>query len=387
MNSRRVALITRRYWPLVGGAEVAMANLADEFKRFGLAPVIVTAQWEAHWPREVVHREIPVVRLPQPQIRGLGTLRYMWELSRWLRKNRGDLSGVLVSMLKHDAYATLATLSGTKIPVVLRAEGAGESGDCRFHETARFGMRMRRRCQQATAVVAPSEAIERELLAAGFDRNRVHYVANGVAPYPIRHEARKRAAREALAVANSDLFTQPHDPVAVFTGRLHEGKGLIDLIRAWRKVVNVHSRARLWIVGEGPMREALFNEIRDQELLGTVLLPGSFDTVEDVLAAADLFLLPSYEEGMSLSLLEAMAAGLPVIASDIPGNRRLIVNEQTGLLLPVREPDLWATTILRVLSVRASATTRAEQARRVVEQDFSLEKMARRHAELLGLLG
>jgi glycosyltransferase involved in cell wall biosynthesis len=382
----RVALITRRYWPLVGGAEVAMANLADEFKRLGLAPVIVTAQWESHWPREVVHREIPVVRLPQPQIRGLGTLRYMWELSRWLRKNRGDLKGVLVSMLKHDAYATLATLSGTNVPVVLRAEGAGESGDCRFHETARFGMRMRGRCQQATGVIAPSEAIERELLAAGFDRSRVHYVANGVAQSPTRHEARKRAAREALAMANSDLLAQPNDPVAVFTGRLHEGKGLIDLIRAWRKVVNVHSRARLWIVGEGPQREALFNEIREQELLGAVLLPGSFDTVEDVLAAADLFLLPSYEEGMSLSLLEAMAAGVPVIASDIPGNRRLITHEQTGLLLPVREPDLWATTILRVLSVRSAAATRAEQARRVVEQEYSLERMARRHAELLGLL-
>lgn len=386
MTLPRVALITRRYWPLVGGAEVAVANLADEFKRLGLDPIVVTAQWESHWPREVVHREIPVVRLVQPQIRGLGTLRYMWELSRWLRKHRGELQGVLVSMLKHDAYATLATLAGSKIPVVLRAEGAGESGDCRFHETARFGMRMRSRCRQASAVIAPSEAIERELLAAGFDRSRVHFVANGVPRYPPRDDTRKRLARAALAEANCDLTTTFHDPVAVFTGRLHEAKGLIDLVRAWRKVVNVHARAKLWIVGEGPLREALYREICEQELIGAVVLPGAFDTVEDVLAAADLYLLPSYEEGMSLSLLEAMAAGVPVIASDIPGNRRLVTHEQTGLLLPIREPDLWAANILKVMGDKNAANSRATKARTLVDQEYSLTTMARRHAELMGVI-
>ena len=83
--SLRLALVTRRFWPLVGGAEMAMANLAAEFRRQGHAVRIVTGRWEKHWPLEMVHREVPVTRLPHPRTRAWGTLRYMYALSSWLQ--------------------------------------------------------------------------------------------------------------------------------------------------------------------------------------------------------------------------------------------------------------------------------------------------------------
>ncbi len=136
--SPRIALITRRYWPLIGGAERVMAALGEGLARLGAATTILTAQWRPEWPRELVHRDAPLIRIPQPTLRGWGTLRYMLGLRRWLHRHRAEIDGVVVSMLKHDAYTVLAALAGT-VPIVLRAEGGGTTGDCQWQKDNRFG--------------------------------------------------------------------------------------------------------------------------------------------------------------------------------------------------------------------------------------------------------
>lgn len=387
MKPLRIALVTRRYWPQVGGAEMAMANLATEFRMLGHSSIVLTAQWESGWPNEVVHREVPVVRLPQPQIRGWGTIRYMHALSRWLRKHQHEYDAVLVSMLKHDAYAAIGALRNVRVPVMLRAEGAGESGDCAWQQTARFGSRIKRVCQQAAAWIAPSRAIETELLAAGYRSDRIHYVPNGVAlpqlVAPAALDTHRAAARQAVADANQSLEMVADAPLVVYTGRLHEQKGLIDLVQAWKKIAEHEPNGRVWIVGEGPQREPLYEEIVDCGLHHQVFLPGAFDDVTEVLQAADLFVLPSYEEGMSLALLEAMAAGVPVIATDIPGNRQLVTHEVHGLLVPPRDPVALRDAMERLLANPALARQLASNARQRVEANFSLTTMAQRHLEIM----
>ena len=383
MTGRRLALVTRRFWPMVGGAEMVMANLACEFRRLGHQPTIVTARWESSWPREVVHREVPVVRLPNPPQRGWGTMRYMTALWRWLRRRRSDLDAVLVSMLKHDAYTAITALRGSGVPIVLRAEGAGESGDCQWHVKARFGRRIQRRCYQADALAAPSDAIVQEMLTSGFPAERVHYVPNGVPLPPLRDSARQADARAALREVNHDLAAGAAAPVVLYTGRLHRAKGLHELIAAWPTVLKQFPEARLWLVGEGSERDELYERILDQELRGRVVMPGAFDDVDEVLQAADLFVLPSYEEGMSLALLEAMAAGLPIVATDIPGNRKLIEHEAQGLLVPPRDVKQLADGLLRQLSQPILARSYAQAARNRVEQQYSITSMAERHLQLM----
>jgi glycosyltransferase involved in cell wall biosynthesis len=383
MSPLRLALVTRRFWPLVGGAEVAMANLAAEFRRQGQEATIVTAQWEKHWPTELVHREVPVVRLPQPKLRGWGTLRYMYALGSWLSAQQPKLDGVLVSMLKHDAYAALGALRGGKLPVVLRAEGGGTAGDCAWQQTARFGLRIRQRCQQADAIVAPSDAISQELREASYKASRIVRIDNGVSIPPPRSPNQQDAARCALAEANWDLKCDQGAPVVVYTGRLHPDKGLADLVRAWPSIATRWPQARLWLIGEGPQREELFDLIGDLGFRYQICLPGSFDELDDVLAAADLFVLPSYSEGMSLSLLEAMAAGLPVVASDIPGNRALVTHEREGLLVPPGDAGRLAAAMAQVLSSLALGVQLGAAGRNRVTEHFSLEKMAREHLKLI----
>ena len=381
--SLRLALVTRRFWPLVGGAEMAMANLAAEFRRQGHSVRIVTGRWEKHWPQEMVHREVPVTRLPHPRTRGWGTLRYMYALSAWLHREKNNFDAVLVSMLKHDAYCAVGALQKTAIPVILRVEGAGAGGDCVWQQTARFGLRIRKRCQAASAFIAPSDAIAMELREAGYAAERIARIDNGVGIPPPQSPASRNAARAALSEANHDLRLEPNAKLSVYTGRLHPDKGLLDLVNAWRPIAERWPSARLWLVGEGPQREELFRRISDHDLKYRICLPGAFDDTEEVLEAADMFILPSYSEGMSLSLLEAMAAGLPVIASDIAGNRALVTDDQSGLLVPPRDVRALSMAIVRLIEQPALRVALGSRARQEVQDKYSLKKMGREHLELI----
>jgi glycosyltransferase involved in cell wall biosynthesis len=381
--SLRLALVTRRFWPLVGGAEMAMANLAAEFRRQGHSVRIVTGRWEKHWPLEMVHREVPVTRLPHPRGRAWGTLRYMYALSSWLSREKQNLDAVLVSMLKHDAYCAVGALQKSGIPVLLRGEGGGPDGDCSWQKTARFGLRIRRRCQEANAFIAPSSAIASEMREAGYAAERIVQINNGVGIPSLPAPATRVAARAALGEANHDLRLELNAPLAVYTGRLHPDKGLLDLVNAWRPIAERWPAARLWLVGEGPQRENLFCRISDLDLKYRICLPGAFDDTEDVLQAADMFILPSYAEGMSLSLLEAMATGVSVIASDIPGNRALVTHEQSGLLVPPRDVRSLSAAMFRLLEQPSLRISLGNRARQVVQENYSLEKMGREHLKLI----
>ena len=379
MTLKRVVFVTRRFWPLVGGAERVVANLAVAMRRLGVETEIVTAQWERDWPREVVHREVPVHRIAQPRQRGWGTFRFMHGLDGWLRGHADKYDAICVSMLKHSAYIAVRRATKDKTPLILRAEGGGETGDVHWQRTGRFGARIRRCCQRAV-VVAPSNQILNELTNAGYPAETTHYIPNGV-EVPTEVEDRQ-AARLALAEANRDLLALEQAPVAAYTGRLSRKKGLFELVKAWARVVAARPEARLWLVGEGEDRDELFQLVKDLDLQGRVLLPGAFDTVDEVLQASDLFVLPSYEEGMSLSLLEAMAAARPVVASDIPGNRALIENEVHGLLIPPKDVHGLSQAILRVLT-DPQRERLGRAGRDKVMRQFSLERCAQRHLELL----
>ena len=386
----RVLFITRRFWPLLGGAETVIGNLSAGLVARGGRATILTAQWDPQWPREIVHRSVRVVRLPQAPDRVLGTWQYMRELAAWLRRHRGEFDVVYVSQLKHDAYVAVRAGRRLGFPVILRAPGAGLTGDCHWHETGRCGRRIRRRIRRLHpsrgAVIAPSPAIEAELLAAGFSAEQIVRLDSGVPIPEARTPESRRQARDNIAAANPALSLFTETPLAVYTGRLHEAKGLAHLVAAWSQVMRQRPSARLWLVGEGPQHAALEGQIQARSLSGRVVLVGSFDYVEDLLLAADLFILPSFEEGLSIALLEAMASGLPTVATDIPGNRLVVQNEVTGLLVPVGDAAALAKAAERVFAQPDWAAGLGAAARRRIEEHYSLDRMIDDHLTLFGRL-
>jgi len=283
--------------------------------------------------------------------------------------------------LKHDAVAAHWAVKSRR-PLVLIAEGSGSTGDCAWQEQAVLGRWIRRICYRANAIIAPSREIQEELLLAGYPPQKVHYLPHGVKIPPERTPDRRDQARQSLAALHPRFHLQPHDKLAVFVGRLHPGKGLRELVEAWRLVVQQCPTLRLWLVGEGPLETELLRQIEAAGLHSRIVLTGSFDDVGEILQAADLFVFPSHREGMSLALLEAMAAGLPIVATDIPGNRALVQNEESALLVPVESPGELAEAIIRLAESRELAERLAQRARFVAVTQFSLEETVRRHLEL-----
>ncbi len=380
MTLPRLVLITRRFWPLVGGAEMVAARLAAGLQARGAATTLLTARWHRQWPAEIEHHGVRVVRLNHPRLRGWGTWRYMQAVARWLTEHRESFDLVYVSMLKHDAYAAVTAGRRGRFPVALRAEGAGVTGDCYWQLEANCGLRIKRRCFQADAFVAPSPAIERELIAAGYARDRIHYLPNGV-PMPDEGASSRAQVRADLAAAEPALAADTEAPLVLYTGRLHEMKGLEYLLAAWPEVLRRIGQARLWIVGDGPDRWRLMGLIETMGLSTSVRLVGPFDDVEDLLRAADVFVLPSLEEGMSLALLEAMVMGLPVIATAIPANE-VLVDDQVGRLAPTRDPAALAAAIITLLMDRETAARLGCAGRARVAELFSLDKMVTEHLQL-----
>ncbi len=386
MTPLRLVMISRRFWPLIGGAESAVANLAQVFKKLGAECTVLTAQWEPGWPREIMHHGVRVIRIPQPSWRFYGTWRYQRGLAAWLTAHHGEFELAYVSMLKHSAYATLGVARRLHFPVVLRPEGAGLTGDCFWQLEANFGRRIKERCLTADAFIAPSRAIERELVVAGYPRERIHFAPNGVALRPPTDLATRRELRAALAEADPSLAVAPNAPVVLYTGRLHSAKGLATLISAWPHVNERWPEARLWIAGEGSERAALADQIASLGLSGRVILAGPFDQVDDLLQSADLFVLPSREEGMSIALLEAMSAGLPIVATRIEGNAALIESDQHGLLVPPDDALALGDAIVALLADREVAARLGAAARERVRECFSIERTAAAQLELFGSL-
>jgi sugar transferase (PEP-CTERM/EpsH1 system associated) len=169
---------------------------------------------------------------------------------------------------------------------------------------------------------------------------------------------------------------------AIHVARLHPVKDQATLLRAARRVVDAEPSFRLDVVGDGPARAELF-ALRDELGLGDhVRFLGFRDDVAGVLAAADFFVLTSVTEGISLTLLEAMATGLPVVATDVGGNREVVADGRTGLLVPARSHAALAEAILQLVRNPERTRRLGAAARRRVEEEFDLRRVVARYEQL-----
>ena len=363
---------------MIGGAERVLSYLGPAMARAGAEVTVLTSQPLLSRSKgtgsdrtrrclspliepidgATVPGRCHVERLRTSRLRFAGTWLYMRELARWFASNRVDLA--YVSMLKHDAYVVVGEGRRRGFPVVLRPEGAGLTGDLAWQSWGRFGRSIGRRCLQADAFVSISDAVRGELIEGGYDPARIVDLPNGV-PVP------------------DQVWTPPPPgPIrAAFVGRLALEKGLDTLVEAWGIVVASHPGARLTLVGEGPERPKLEGMVARLGLAGSVAMPGSTADPSIVLRESDVFVLPSREEGMSIAFLEAMALGIPSIATAIPGNCGLIDDGVHGRLVPPDDPPALARALMQ-----DHPPTMAEAARRRVVEHYSIDAVARRHLDL-----
>lgn len=366
-----LTLISRRFPPQIGGAERVMSNFADAFGASGHRVTVLSSEDPSDGiPRSkrtetAGNSDRPViVRLPYNGIRFVGTALYMRSLRRWLTRNRPDV--IYVSMLKHDAFVATQWGRTAGVPVILRPEGAGETGDMAWQRRDRFGARIREVTITADAFVALSERIRDEMIDAGYDASRIVVIPNGV-PVP----------------ETPWSLTGPiENPRAVFVGRLAHEKGVDRLLKAWPFVLREMPQARLTIVGDGLLMDSLRALAADLKISRSVDFSGAQPDVHQDLMRSDVFVLPSREEGLSIALLEAMAVGMPVVVADIPGNRPLVKPDMTGQIVDAESAQELATAILAAFRKPSEILWMANAARELVESQYSVRNAAIQHERL-----
>jgi sugar transferase (PEP-CTERM/EpsH1 system associated) len=169
---------------------------------------------------------------------------------------------------------------------------------------------------------------------------------------------------------------------AIHIGRLNISKDQATLLRAARLVADADCGFRLTIVGDGPERESLFALKRELGLENHIRFLGERHDVNELLADADFFVLSSIEEGIPLTVLEAMAAGLPVIATRVGGNAEVVIPGKTGLLVEPRTPHELADAILAVLQDPERSRTMGLAGRNRVEQEFDVKNVTASYESL-----
>ncbi|MDD5579528.1 MAG: TIGR03088 family PEP-CTERM/XrtA system glycosyltransferase [Methylobacter sp.] len=176
----------------------------------------------------------------------------------------------------------------------------------------------------------------------------------------------------------SCLFTQD-DLVIGTVGRMHGVKDQLTLVKAFiytcEQQPTLKSRLKLIIVGDGPLRRKAIHLLEENQLMDNAWLPGKRSDVAEIMRRLDLFILPSLAEGISNTILEAMATGLPVIATNVGGNPELVEDGKTGRLTPAGDPVAMAEKILDYVSNEEKRRRHGQHAEQQVLQRFSLAAM------------
>jgi glycosyltransferase involved in cell wall biosynthesis len=319
----------------------------------------------------IIPPHLATVDFRMPGLNGWVWLRFLLQLCWVIYRQRID--AIHVNSYVPGTYARLAAAL-MQVPVVID----------HWHGFTRFSRKRRLICRFLGRFTDLSLAVSRGvrdylLEQLGLDPAKVRVVPNGV------DVAALDAARPGNEVRR-DLGLPEGVPVIGLVGRLdHWGKGHKELFTAMARIRERHPVHAL-IVGGG-RREAEVRQLAEsQGLAEAAHFLGQRQDVPDLLNAMDTFVLPSYSEGVSLALLEAMAAGRPVIATAVGGLPEVVTDGVTGLLIPPRDPDALADALERLLSDPAGAQHLGANARAHVREHFSLDRLGREINEIYGEL-
>lgn len=373
-----VAMIASVFYPSIGGAQRVVLETGRRLRARGVDVFVVTRHHGG------LARYEEVAGLPTYRVgRGdagkavaalsfiLGAVVLLWRL-----RARYEVLHCH-QMISPMTIGLLARLLARR-PLVVMPHRSGPIGDVGVLTrtrplTGRLRLAAARRWADAFVCISP--AIAEELRAAGVPAARLWPIANGVDLERLRpvDAGRRAALRRELGL--------PAGPLALYAGRLVPEKGLDVLLAAWPAVLREVRGAHLALVGAGEQREALEAQAAGLGLAGRVSFVGGRDEVAPLLQAADLFVLPSYAEGLPVALLEAMACGLPAVATAVDGTADVLEDGVTGRLVPPGDAAALAAGLVEGLTSPV-APAWGERGRDHVARRYSLEQVVGRYLDL-----
>jgi len=230
---------------------------------------------------------------------------------------------------------------------------------------------------KADRVITVCEAFAGELASAGVNPERISVQHNSIRP-------ESRASKEEVQELKAQLGISKGECIVLAVGRLSKEKAQIDLLHAFKTLLDTNPQlsAKLVIVGDGPERASLEATASSLGFGGRVIFAGQVRNVQPHYAASNVLANPSHSEGSPYVLLEATAAGLPVVATSVGGVPEMVEDHASSLLVPPRDPQAMAAAIARVLTDAQLAQRLSANASTLVSSRFSPEAYVRSLVEI-----
>lgn len=370
----KICMLIPDYYPLVDRVAIQASGLLDRIDRDRFEPFVLTRLLPGTGCVDM-SGNTPVIRIPapaRPATFAFAALRYLW-------KHRKEYDVIHVHSFDSPALAGALIkriLPGKKLVLTVPGSGAGVWGEGQTG-TGRFWHRFI--LNMADAILPACREATKELQRSGLATGKITDIPNGVdtCRFSPAGSEEKRVLKRSFGIAE-DTF------VGIIVTRLIPGENVIDALEAWKRTTRSHPDSVLIVTGGGPEGPRVSAYATDALGERSVVFTGKAtrDEIARLLRTADVYVDYSRSKGISNSTLEAMSAGLPVIAPEGPGNDEIVSHAKNGFLFDPTHPMDGADCILRLAEDAPLLASMSGQARRSAESQFSFERIARRIEDL-----
>lgn len=374
-----ICMIIANFYPILGGAEIQAFRLSQKLVKKGLSVDIVTRHQRGLKFSETIEG-IRIHRMPCFGGLILSSLTYTLFGLLWILYHRKK-----VDILHcHQALSptTIGVLAKQLINkrVLVKLTATDLYGDVYQISILPFKDLRKRLLGKVDYFIIMNEIMQRQLELIGIRDLKTKTIFNGVDIgffHPVNTERKNLLRKKLMLPEDSKLV--------IFTGRLETQKDLSTLIKAW-DVFKINNNERdnslLLIVGDGSQKKVIESLIERSEFKHSIEILGYRSNIRDYLQASDCFVLPSVDEGISNALLEAMACGLPVVATKVGANPEIINNSDSGILVESRDSESLGKAISFILSNEQMRRYMGRSARERVESKYGLDKTVEDYLEL-----
>jgi sugar transferase (PEP-CTERM/EpsH1 system associated) len=356
---------------VIGGLENGLVNLINRIPPHRYRHAIVCMTDYSDFSQRIRRDDVQIFSMNKKPGQDIGVYGRLYKLFCRIRPD-------VVHSRNLTAMDSLlpAMLSG--VPVRIHGEHGRDQFDTEGKNRKYRWLRRLHR-PMVSHYVALSKDLERYLREAiRVPQRRITQIYNGV-DIDLFHPSPD--GREAIGP-----YSDPRHFVVGTVGRMQPVKDQVTLVRAmielWRTDESLRRRLRLALVGDGPLRAEIEELLRRESVTDLVWFAGARDDVPRLMRGLDLFVLPSLAEGVSNTLLEAMASGLPVLATRVGGNPELVEEGRSGMLVPPAEPHAMAFAIREYCSNRDMAKRQGVLAREIATRRFGLDVMVTNYLNL-----
>lgn len=368
-----VLMLSPQFRPHVGGYERAAERLSAALAKEGLRVVVITERRDSTWPAMECLDGYEVRRLFCLYRRHLHSITSLLSFASFLLRHGREFD--VWHIHQYGSHAALAVVLGRLLhrPVVLKLTSSAAMGIARTMGSGIAGHILTFLHRRVTACIAVSEETRLEGLHFGIPPARICLIPNGVDGSEFRPSSPEEriAARHALGLDCERLV--------LYVGRLSPEKNPLGLIDAWAAIdAKVREEAMLALVGDGPDWDQVHTRAQKPGLAGSIHMAGVRSDVPTWYRAADVYVIPSHLEGLSNTMIEALASGLPVISTRISGSSIMLEAPAVGVVVDVGDV-LQLAGALELLIQNASMRERfGEGARLRFESLFSLKTVSKK---------